>query len=145
MTALEHSYKRILDVSVGPFFIALDSKSEHWRTKCMKISRYKYSISQNLFFHCGQGLFSVNLLSEFDKSEFIYFFWGGGGFWTPLIPYFPLDLGMHIYIKIYLSDLLQMNYLTFVFIIIFSISLVIRWCTIQNITTFFCSLIFSPP
>lgn len=60
MTALEHSYKRILDVSVGTFFIALDSKSEHWRTKCMKISRYKYSISQNLFFHCGQGLFSVN-------------------------------------------------------------------------------------
>lgn len=27
MTALEHSYKRILDVSVGTFFIALDSKS----------------------------------------------------------------------------------------------------------------------
>lgn len=88
----------------------------------MKISRYKYSISQNLFFHCGQGLFSVNLLSEFDKSEFFR----GGGVWTPLIPYFPLDLGMHIFIKIYLSDLLQMNYLTFIFITVFSIIFVIR-------------------
>lgn len=99
MTALEHSYKRILDVSIGTFFIALDSKSEHWRTKCMKISRYKYSISQNLFFHCGQGLFSVNLLSEFDKSEFIYlFFFGGGGFWTPPDPLFPSRFGhTHIY------------------------------------------------
>lgn len=44
MTALEYSYKRILDVSVGIFFIVLDSKFEYWRIKCMKISRYKYSI-----------------------------------------------------------------------------------------------------
>lgn len=87
----------------------------------MKISRYKYIISQNLFFHCRQGLFSVNLQSEFDKSEFFR-----GGVWTPLIPYFPLDLGIHIFIKIYLSDLLQMNYLTFIFITVFSIIFVIR-------------------
>lgn len=69
------------------------------------------------------------------------FFFFGGGVWTPLIPHFPLDLDMHIYIKIYLSDLLQMkifmNYLTFIFIMIFSIIFVIRWCTIENITTIF--------
>lgn len=64
----------------------------------MKISRYKYSISQNLFFHCGQGLFSVNLLSEFDKSEF---FRGGGGL-DPPDPLFPSRFGhAHIYQNIF--------------------------------------------